>query len=127
MEAVEFLRISIEKFSQHLSSALIELDIFKSLVQFFFEFPNHSILHLKLSDILKSGLKSEQSDIVDNILYQSNLFTKLLDLENSTFTFEASSRTTKEGYYSFLIDLANFLTTSSNTEVNSLIDSTPEW
>ena len=59
LEAVEFLKISIEKFSKHLSSSLIELNIFKTLVQFFFDFPNHSILHLKLSDIIKCGLKSE--------------------------------------------------------------------
>ena len=127
LEAVEFIRIAVEKFSQHLSSALIELDLFKSIVALFYEFPSHSILHFKLSDILKSGLKCDQPEIVDNILYQSDLFKKILELKESHFSFDSSSRSARQGYFSFMIDLANFIAESENSEVKSLTDSTPEW
>ena len=80
LEAVEFIKIVLHKFCKLMSSHLIKHDIFLDLVSLYSRYPNSTLLHFKLNEIISLGLKSGVKDLVENILYSSDLVKLILSI-----------------------------------------------
>jgi hypothetical protein len=122
------------KFGKKLAPQLKKQRMMADLISLYFRFPNTTILHEKLTQIIKGGLRIRE--LQDEILYSAGLVKSLLSLtkqEDHLFLFSNDSKT-HQSYYPFLIELANYLIKLTQredeaikSEIQQMIDSTPEW
>lgn len=132
LEAVEFIKIVCAKFCKVLAPNLISLNVFGDLISLFYRYPFTSLLHIKIVDILKLGLKSGSMELVDNIMYSGELVKRILELPQDEdtwkFKFEQQDTSTNHGYFPFLIEIANFLKSNKeDAEISAMMGSIPEW
>lgn len=98
----------------------------------FEKYPNNSMLHSKLEEIIKLALKFGGDEIVEEIMYKCQLINYLLDLTSADkckLTFDATQNTTFHGHFAFMISISNELIklAKDNTEINNTLESIPEW
>lgn len=134
MRAVEFLYEAFRVFYSHdFHHILLACDLYNRLLYYFCKYPFHNILHQKVTDIfiylMDKGSDSE--DIMNSVLYETDLVKKILDIyrESNLFKLENTQHTVTSGYMAFIRKLANKLVTVSKKqeEVVNFLDSIPEW
>lgn len=132
LEAVEFIKIVL-KFCGLVSGLLIKHNVFHDIVSLYTRYPNASLLHTKLNEILLIGLKSGIKELVDNILYGSDLVKLILSITTDTEKFHLNFSLTKNSSshssLSYLYEIANHFITNlkDDPEIAAMAASIPEW
>lgn len=130
IRAVEFLTEAYKVFWKDLHQTVAETELYDSLLFFFDHYPFHNILHQKVCDIFSLAIEKNHDVVINHLLYNTSLIRKILETsrENGVFVF-ASSQTISRGLMIFVRKLANKLVDlkAKNEEVNSFLESIPEW
>jgi hypothetical protein len=117
MRAVEFLTEAYKAlFSRNLHQVFLDTKLYNSLLYFFDHYPFHNILHQKVSELfmtLLDKLTNDDDDLINSILYDTNLLRKILDTsrDGGIFTFQSTGLTLNRGHLPFVRRLANKLMT----------------
>ncbi len=134
MRAVEFLSDVFRVFYSHdLHHILLACDLYNRLLYYFGKYPFHNILHQKVTDIFIYLLDkaSDSEEIINTILYETNLVKVILDIyrESNLYKLESSQHAVTSGYMPFIRKLANKLVAVSKNqeEAANFLDSIPEW
>ena len=132
LQAVEMIKIITSKFSKQVKEELIKTETYKVMLDLFEKYPNNSMLHSKIEEIIKNSLKSGDEEIVEEIMYNTQLIKYILSLntpEKRDIVFEATQNTITQGYYAYILNISNDLVAvaKENTEIQNTLDSIPEW
>ena len=132
LEAVEMIRLITSKFCVNLKEDLIKCNTFTILLSLFEAFPNNSMLHSKIEEIIKFSLKNGGDEIIEEIMYKTQLIKYILDLsrdEKKQLTFTTTQNQICHGYFAYVINIANELLKLSleNSEISNTLESIPEW
>mmetsp|Transcript_21950 Transcript_21950/g.19499 ORF Transcript_21950/g.19499 Transcript_21950/m.19499 type:complete len:556 (+) Transcript_21950:261-1928(+) len=132
IQAMEMIRIITSKFCPQVKDELIKSKVYNVVLDLFEKYPNNSILHSKIEEIIKFSLNLGGEQLVEEIMYNTGLIKYILSLNSPStrdFQFPSTSNTVSHGYYSYLLSLSNELISISknNTEIQNTLDSIPEW
>lgn len=90
------------------------------------------MLHSKIEETIKFSLKNGGEEIVEEIMYKTQLIKYILELnspEKRVYTYDVSQNTITKGHFAFLINLSNDLVNiaKENSEIQNTLESIPEW
>ena len=132
LEAVEMIKVITSKFCPIVKDKLIKTGVYETLFSLFEKYPNNSMLHSKIEEIIKFSLKTGGEEIVEEIMYKAQLIKYILELsipEKRDLIFNATSNTITQGFFAFVINISNELISLSkeNQEISNTLESIPEW
>lgn len=89
-------------------------------------------MHSKIEEIVKFSLKSGGEEIVEEIMYKTQLINYIIDLTtpgSNEIVFEATNNRINQGYFAHVISISNELVklAKDNTEIQNTLNSLPEW
>jgi hypothetical protein len=102
------------------------------LFSLFEKYPNNSILHCKIEEIIKYSLKLGGDEIVEEIMYKAQLIKHILELtqtDKCTFVYENTENMTTHGFFAHIINISNELLKQAKDEpeISNTLESIPEW
>jgi len=132
LEAVEMIRVIASKFFVQIKDELIKANVLKTVLDLFEKYPNNSMLHSKIEDIVKSSLKSDSTEIIEELMDNTQLVKYILELNSPVkrvMTFAATQNSANRGYHAYILSIANELVRVSrdNSQVRDTLESIPEW
>jgi len=132
LESLEMIRIITSKFCFQVKDELIKANTFTIILNLFKKHPNNSMMHSKIEEIIIFSLKTGGEEIVEEILYKTQLINYILELTapgSNEIVFEATNNHITQGYFAHIINISNKLIklAQDNIEIQSALDSLPEW
>jgi len=132
LEALEMIRIITSKFWFQVKDELIKANIFKIALNLFQKYPNNSMMHSKIEEIITFSLKTGGEEIVEEIMHKNQLINYIIELTDpneNNILFEATTNTIHQGYFAHIINISNELVkiAKDNVEIQNTLDSIPEW
>ncbi|KAJ3693572.1 hypothetical protein LUZ60_009052 [Juncus effusus] len=99
LKIVEFISVLLSIGSEAAEAQLIKLGALKRSIDLFFEYPYNNFLHHHVENIINSCLESKQEPLIQHLLNECNLVTKILETEKNPNLSTDSSKPTvpKEG------------------------------
>lgn len=132
LEAVEMIRIITCKFCLIVKDDLIKCGVYEVLFDLFEKYPNNSMLHSKIEEIVRFSLKTGGAEIIEEIMYKAQLVRYILELgttDKKDMTFEVTRNKTSQGFFAFLVNISNDLVKQAKDEqeISNTLESIPEW
>ncbi|KAH6827993.1 SIT4 phosphatase-associated family protein [Perilla frutescens var. hirtella] len=136
LKVVEFLAVLLKTGNEVAEKELVCSGTIHRVLDLFFEYPYNNALHHHVESILYSCLESKNSAIVDHLLVDCNLISKILQAEKNPAplgelnqpTVPASGRSApRAGYFGHLTRISNKLIQLGNIEVQKHLQENSEW
>ncbi|CAN8303872.1 unnamed protein product [Cochlearia groenlandica] len=139
LKIVEFISVLLTVGSEAAEKEVIRLGAVKRLLDLFFEYPFNNFLHHHVENVILSCLESKNSQLVDHLLNECNLISRILEADqDSSLTTADSDKPTvpaegkkplRIGNIGHLTRISNKLLQLANTnaEIQSHLQENSKW
>ncbi|ONM28962.1 SIT4 phosphatase-associated family protein [Zea mays] len=111
IKIVEFISVLLSIGSAAAKTRLIQLGAIKYAIDLFFEYPFNNFLHHHVENIIGSCLESKQDRLIDHVLDDCKLVTRILEAEKNS---ALSSDLTKVKSNSYIVFRGKISTMNRN-------------
>ncbi|KAF5472575.1 hypothetical protein F2P56_009284 [Juglans regia] len=138
LKIVEFISVLVTVGSEAAEKELIRLGAVQRILDLFFEYPYNNFLHHHIESILMSCLESKNAPLIDHLLQECNLVTRILEAEKNNKLETDSNKPTvpaegrsppRTGNIGHLTRISNKLVQLGNScsQIQAYLQENSEW
>ncbi|XP_041026646.1 serine/threonine-protein phosphatase 6 regulatory subunit 3-like isoform X2 [Juglans microcarpa x Juglans regia] len=138
LKIVEFISVLVTVGSEAAEKELIRLGAVQRILDLFFEYPYNNFLHHHIESILFSCLESKNAPLMDHLLQECNLVTRILEAEKNNKLETDSNKPTvpaegrsppRIGNIGHLTRISNKLVQlgNSSSQIQAYLQENGEW